>query len=236
MLDLVPPEQLPTWVPGEVLLSSDQLSWNDVSLRSYRYTALEIEVPPLRDFTIIAFMRGTTKIGRCVDGPWQRTSAGPGDVSVMTRAEASQWNWDAPIDVIHLYLTRQLLAKVCADVLDRDIGDIELYDVLRAEDLALNRSIAAIGEEVRTETLGGRLYVDAVATQICVHLLRRYANVSVREREVGGGLSRMQARMVGGYVEANLDRQLSLDELAAVVHTSACASSRHVSACRRTLM
>jgi AraC family transcriptional regulator len=220
MLDAVTPETLTTWVPGEILLASDALGWSDVALRSYRYTGLDIEAPPLRDFLVVAFLRGSTTIDRRVGGPWQQEQLVPGDVSVMTCGEASQWRWDASIDVIHLYLTRKLLGKVCADALDKEVADIELHDVLKAGDVVLNRGLAAMAEEVRTENLGGKLFVDALTTQICVHLVRKYADVSVRETTVTTALSRVQSQQIEGYIEANLDRQLSLDELAAVARTS----------------
>ncbi|HEY8011787.1 MAG TPA: AraC family transcriptional regulator [Rudaea sp.] len=208
------------WVPGEVLLGSDQLGWDDMSLRSYRYDKSDVSVPPLRDFVIVAFRQGVTRMRRRVDGPWQSERAGPGDVSILTRAEECHWCWDAPIEVIHLYLTKELLNKVSADALDRDIHDVQLQDVLRTDDGLMNRALVAIAEEVQTNNLGGRLYVDAVATQVCVHLLRKYANVSLREPRTMQGLSHMQARMLNDYIETNLDRQLSLEELAAVTHTS----------------
>src|ERR1700677_4477952 len=109
VLDLIPPERLTTWVPGEVLLSSDQLGWNDLSLRSYRYGASDALVPPLRDFVIVTFRAGVTTMRRRVDGPWQNERAAPGDVSILTRAEECHWYWDAPIEVIHLYLTQNML-------------------------------------------------------------------------------------------------------------------------------
>ena len=220
MFDLIPPERLNTWVPGEVLVTSDRMGWNDVSLCSYRYEPLDVEVPALRDFTLVAFTKGTTQIERHVEGPSKHETVGPGDVAVMTRGAMSHWHWDAPIDVVHLYLKHQMLSKVCADVLDRDIADIHLKDVLRADDIMLNRSIVSINEEATNENLGGRLYVDSVSTQICVHLLRNYANVCYRSRDVSSGLSPAQVRQVEAYVEANLDTQLSLEELAAITRTS----------------
>ena len=216
----IPPESLTTWVPGEILLASDRLGWSDVTLRSYRYTALDIEAPPLRDFLLVAFLDGVTQIERSVGGPWQHQRLCPGDVSMMSCSAPSQWRWDAPIDVIHLYLTRDRMSKVCVDVLDREVAEIELPDVLRADDAALHRGLTAVGEEVRNENLGGELFVDALSTQICLHLLRKYAKVSMRDRPIRSGLSRVQVEQVKGYVEANLDRKLSLDELAAVARTS----------------
>ncbi len=221
MFDLVPPERLTDWVPGELLYDSGNQRWGDVSVCNYRYGPQEVIVPPLRDYTLVAYTGGATRISRRVSGPWQSGNIRPGNhVSVMTRAEPSHWEWDSPIDVHHLYLTRQLLSKVCADVVGRDVADVELHDLLCADDAVLNGCVTALGDEARSANLGGKLFVDAMTTQICVHLLRRYANVSIRERQTGDGLSRIQAQLVEGYIETNLDRAITLDDLAAVAHTS----------------
>jgi len=220
MPDLVPPERLINWVPGEVILSSDRLSWVDLSLRAYRYGPSDALVPPLRDFCIVTFREGVTTMRRRVGGPWQNERAAPGDVSILTRAEECHWYWDAPIEVVHLYLTHNMLSTISAEVFDREVADVELRDVLRTEDDLIRRSLNSIADEVQADNLGGRLYADAVATQLCVHLLRTYANVSLQQPRAMQGLSHAQVRMLNDYIDANLDRQLSLQDLAAVTRTS----------------
>lgn len=220
MANLIRPDELPIWVPGEILLSSDGMDLGDVSLRSYRYNPSDVEVPPMRDFMLVAYRRGPTSMDRQVDGPWAREFLVPGDVSLLTRAEKSHWHWTEEIDVTHLYLSRDQLARVTAEVFDRDIADVRLRDVLKTDNALLCRGIAAVAEEVRSNNLGGRLYVDAMTTQICIEILRRFAEVSFREERSTAGLSPLQAKMVVSYIEANLERQLTRDELAEVAHVS----------------
>lgn len=223
MVDLVPPEQVPTYVPGEVLLDSEAVGWNGgMTARSYRYGPSEVEVPALRDFVVITYREGVSKMHRRIDGgPRRSERIAPGAVSILTRAEPCEWSWDAPIEVIHVYLTKNQLAKVSADTFDRDIADVHLRDVLSADDDVVSRCLNAIAGEVQTNNIGGKLYADAVATQLGVHLLRHYANVSMREPRSVHGLSHMQARILDAYIESNLDHQLSLEELSAVTRTSA---------------
>ena len=74
--------------------------------------------------------------------------------------------------------------------------------------------------EAREAGLGGRLYVDALRNHACVHILRRYANVIFREPNRSGGLSHAQCRLLNQYFDENLDRNISLAELAGVVGLS----------------
>lgn len=217
---LIPPEALPQWVPGKTLLSSDRLGWHGVSMRSYRYTGLDVRVPPLRDYMIVTYRQGGTPMERQFDGRWSREQCAPGDVSLLTRSERSHWHWTQDIDVVHVYLTRDLLAKVSGEAMDRDIVDVRLEDVLRTRDPVIANASAAIAAEAEQQGMGGGLYVEAIATQMSVHLLRKYSSISYRQSAHVGGLSDQQVRRVADYIEEHLDTPLSLDQLALVAGVS----------------
>ena len=220
-MEPIRPEELPRWVPGKVLLASDTSRFSDVVLRSYEYRPSEVFIPPLRDYGLVLYKRGPTSMDRRVDGPWSRELLVPGNVSLLTRVEPSYWHWTADIEVTHLYLSQEVLARVSADVFDRDIADVRLKDVLKVDDEVLRGSIAAMAEEVQTNNLGGQLFVDALATQACIQILRHHALVTFREKPVAGaGLSSLQAKIVSRYIEENLDQQLRLADLANVARIS----------------
>jgi AraC family transcriptional regulator len=220
MTELIRPEDLPRWVPGKILLASDETGWRDVVLRSYDYEPLDVEIPSFRDFVLVAYSAGPTSMDRRVDGRWSREFLVPGNVSLMTRAESSHWHWTNSIQVSHLYLSRDMITRISAETFDRDIADVRLQDVLKTDDKVLRRGIAAIADEIRTNNVGGQILVDAVATQICVQILRRYATVSFREERTNSGLSPLQAKLVSDHVEQRLDQPLRLAELAQVAGLS----------------
>jgi AraC family transcriptional regulator len=217
----IPPADVPQWVPGQVLLASDALGLDDVFLRAYRYGALDVEVPPVLDYTLVAYRHGVTMMDREIGGHWSREFVAPGDLSVLTRAEPSHWRWPRDIEVVHLYLSRGVLARVSAEVYDRDISDVQLMDVLKSSDDALYRGVIAVADEVSTHNLGGQLFIDSVANVMCVQLLRRYANVTFREGRLSrSGLSPLQAKKITRYVDSNLEHPLRLAELAKMAHVS----------------
>ena len=215
-------EDLPRWVPGEVLLSSDRMPLQGVKLRCYRYQPGDVEVPALQDFMFVAYRRGLAVMERLFDGRRRQERLVPGDVSLQTRDVPTHWNWDGGLEVIHVYMTMPFVAQICEEVFDRAVAEVHLHDVLKTADPVLFQSATAIAEEVAHQGLGGALYVDAVARQMCVHTLRKYSVVSFREKTQAKGLSPRQARQVADYIEANLERALTLDELAGVMHVSGC--------------
>jgi AraC family transcriptional regulator len=219
-MQLLRPDEVPRWAPGTTLLASDHLGWRDVTLRSYRFGWSDIELPPLRDFVIIAYARGTTPMNRCLENRWTEETMLPGDVSLLTRAEQSHWHWTSNIDVVQVYLAPRLLAKVSNEVFERSIEDVRLLDVLKTRDPVLHRGAFAIADEVTSQGIGGRLYVEAVTNQLAVHILRNYATVSFRASKGTPGLSAVKARLLLDYVENHLDHSISLDDLAGMASVS----------------
>lgn len=220
MAELLQPDELPRWVPGKIVLASDQLGWRNVLVRAYEYEPSDVFVPAMRDFLLIAYREGPTSMDRKVSGPWTREFVVPGNVSLLTRAEESHWHWGSDIGVIHLYITQDALAAVSEEVFDRDIADVHLRDVLKSDDPTLLGGIVALAEEATANSLGGRLFVDTVTTQLCIQILRKYASVKFRENRLPTGLSTLQAKLVEEYIELNIDKQLSLAELSGVARVS----------------
>ncbi|HKY93042.1 MAG TPA: AraC family transcriptional regulator [Nevskiaceae bacterium] len=208
--------ELPTYVPGEILRNSDGLGWKDVALRSYRYEKQDVVVPSLADFMIVSYQQGDTAMERRFDGRWTRTECHPGCVSLLTRSQLTHWNWTNGIDVTHAYLSYDLMARVAEDVLDRPVAEIRLDDVLRAEDPVITNIVDAMTRESDAAGMGGRLYVDALGTQLALHMLRRYAHVDFRDRSSTGKLPPSTCYRLVEYIDSHLDRPLPLEELASI--------------------
>lgn len=117
MVDLIEPEELPIWVPGEVLTASDDLGWLDVGQRSYRYSGLDVPIPPMNHYMIVRYFEGQTPMDRLVESRWKRTTCVPGHISLLNRAQPSHWHWTQRINVSHVYLSESLMSRVAQDVL-----------------------------------------------------------------------------------------------------------------------
>jgi AraC family transcriptional regulator len=217
-LELLTPAELPRWVPGKILAASDELGWRGVTLRAYRYEGQDVEVPAMRDFMIVAYHRGRTRMQRRFDGAWTRVVCEPGDLSLLTRSQRSHWHWSDDIDVNHVYLSESIVANVAAEAMERSIAEVRLHDVLKTQDPIVTRAVDAIAAEARSPgALGGKLYVESLGTMLAVHLLRHYASVSFRGSGDASGLSASQCRNLGDYIEAHLHEHLSLHDLATSV-------------------
>jgi AraC family transcriptional regulator len=213
---LITPAELPRFVPGDLLHCSDGLGWKDLSLRTYRYRALDVAVPALADFAIVSYRRGRTPIERRFEGKWTRTDCAPGDISLLSRCQPSHWHWTYEIDVTHAYLSEAIVSRVAADVLGRPVAEVRLRDLLRAQDPMVTMLVEAISREAGHAALGGALYVEALSTQLVVHLLRHHATIAFRDESQSGRLSAPLRQRLIEYVEVHLEQPLTLEELANV--------------------
>ena len=157
---------------------------------------------------------------RAIYGRWTHEDLGPGDVSLLTHAAEFHWHWPDDIEVVHVYLTGDRLARICADVYERDVASVELRDVLKAGDPDLHRTAMLIADEAKHGGLGGQCYVDALTCQLAIQMLRRHADATFSELPIGGRLHACEIRTVTEFIDAHLDEQLSLAQLAETVSLS----------------
>ncbi len=214
MGEVINPEELPKWVPGHLLETSDGLGWSGTQLRAYHYQPLEVSVPPLSHFVIVAYQRGATEINRRVEGRWTNTYCQPGDLSLLTRSQRSQWRWTNAVEVRHVYLSEALVSKVATDLLERPAADVKLLDVLKVRDPDVTALVDKIAKETTKGAVGGTLYVEALSIQLAAYLLKRYAAVNYRCGEQSARFSSAQQRHIIDFVDSNLHESLSLQTLA----------------------
>ena len=217
---LIPPDQLPVWAPGDLTVHSPAQGWGGISVRGYRYEGSDVEIPPIRDYLVVAHLRGTTDVRRRLDGRWTNEIIGPGDVSLLTRAADSHWVWSQDTEVVHVYLTKDELAATCAQMYERDIHDIELHDELKAQDSAIHRTAMLLAQEAATGGVGSQLLIESLSCQLAVHILRRHARVLFHGNDGHDGLTFQQQRLVQTFIAENLATNFTLDDLAATVWLS----------------
>ena len=226
MPNIITPKELPQWVPGRVLSSSDGLGWKGVAHRSYRYAGLDVPIPPLDHFMVVRYSAGSTPMDRCFDARWSRADCRPGDASLLSMSEPSHWHWTRQIDVSHVYLSNGLMSRVAGELMERPVAEVRLHDVLCTRDPTLLAITDAItGEAVQPE-LGGALYAESLATQLAVHLLRRYAEVAFSTSIADGRLSPAQMRRVLDLIETRMHESLSLEDMAEAAGLGVCTFHR----------
>lgn len=220
-------------VPDDRLASRDLKVFDDLEVAHTRYLPGEMEVPPLRGYTVNLRLAGTgTVVTRFGGGVWERPQVAR-CVEVFTGYEPLEWALDGSIsDNVNVLLGRDFVGRVAAEA-GVDPERVQILDALNASDPLAERILLSFLQEVRSAGLGGELYAQSLATALAVHLLREHSSLGGRARTQLAGAPReaagLSARALGrvtDYIGANLASDLSLEELAGAANLSARHFSR----------
>lgn len=80
--------------------------------------------------------------------------------------------------------------------------------------------------ELKSDGIMGQLYVDSLTQVLIIHLLRHYSTSMQNVVPKPSGLTTIQLRQAIDYVQAHLDQDLSLAQIAAAISISPTYFSR----------
>lgn len=184
-------------------------------------------IHPLDDFALPALPRHILVINLSAPSTIQERLAGrqghlgTGNVVILPAGAPTTWHLEREGEVrhLHLYLSPTLIQQIATEA-DIDPDTVEFVDTLGMFDPRIETIALSLLSELRSEGLGGRLYVESLANILGIHLLRQHSSVKQPSLPRSVGLDRATLRRVSTYIEEHLAEDLSLSELAAVAYLS----------------
>jgi AraC family transcriptional regulator len=216
--------------PTGLLASSVDRGWTGLSAAIFRHGNGVLSWKNSQPDTEICInLRGNQSVvTRTGGGIFDRTIAGRGKIW-MSPAGLHEDVLDIsdPMPaVLHIYLPRRHFTP---EGLGVDIDQLVL-ESLRFENSFEDPLLAEIGYaialELETQTSSGRVLADTLASSLAARLVQKYVSRSpaqVKSLAAEEGLDRRRLSRVLDYIEANLEGNLTLDELASI----ACLSRFH---------
>lgn len=222
---LTPDERL-GHIPYKFRLTSAPLGWSGLRVDHYlQQPAGDLVLPPTECLRLM--LTGETFAAdtdhRC-DGARYNGDGLPHSVNLLPPGVESRWRRRNTIDSTHYQLSRALIAKVAEEAFDLDPArvryPVRYYDQSSPEVID---TLTSLRHELLTGGPGGRLCAESLANVLVVQLIRHMANgpsTKEFERKSGGRLPRHTMRAVEECIDAHLDQNLALADLAAVAHLS----------------
>ena len=140
-----------------------------------------------------------------------RFTFGAGEMCLVPRDVET---WLRTDDLHYLYLSVDISDTTLAAACDGTRGDVELRRVSKLVDARVGALAAAVNAERVAGFPSGRLFLDSVEQALAVALVRGYA---VRHRSVQtyrGGLGSARLRRIKEFVDAKIEDELTLCEMA----------------------
>ncbi len=200
-------------------LSSRSRRWNGLLVELYRVRDVDI-VRSDAGHTVTVFLRGPVDLTQKRCGRVVRRTMRAGDVIVTPAGEPKSLQHAGEAALVKLRLTGSFVARIADDVVAGGSGRIELLDNFGTRDSRIEHVARRLLGEMEADEIGSRLCAESLATELVVHLLRRY---STPARFVDGAatlLPRYKLQRVTDYINDNLREPLTLGRLSATLTMS----------------
>jgi AraC family transcriptional regulator len=152
---------------------------------------------------------------RCDDKHHRRVQA-HGDIDIVPAGLDGNWQDDADCTILRLWVNPALVRQAALD-LELDPDRIVVEPQFQRRDPRIEHIALALASGLNPEVQSDRLYCESLARALAVQLVH---GAAVSKLPAGQTLSSGQKRRLQEFVEANLDQELSLDDLAKVAAIS----------------
>jgi AraC family transcriptional regulator len=213
-------------LPDQPLLSSKPKGWNGIAVEYHHHPANELVSPPLAHHLITLNCGLPYGLVQRLDGQVYGGKIAKGDIILTPANQATEYFWDREVNVLHLCLEPTFIAKVAVEAIEVDAARIEVLNRFAGADLQIQQLGHLLLAELEAEKLGNQLYAESLTNALAVHLIREYSTIQKTLRQYSGGLSKANLQQAIAYIQEHLDRDLSLDEIAAAINLSAYHFSR----------
>lgn len=199
--------------PGTPMLSSAHSAWNGALLEKHAHGPHHAA----RHQHLSHFL--CMHVGDPAPLAWRsRGNAGSkvisaGEFVLVSRGGEDEVSFPKPVKRILLNLEPWLVDQACPSA--GSGREIELIDQWVIRDLQVERIIRTLEADLENGLPAGRLFGETLLNALAIHLRTKYAVFPLMAPRIRGGLSRPRLRQVIDYIDANLEREITLDHLAA---------------------
>jgi AraC family transcriptional regulator len=217
-IDALQPDSFDPLLPQPLILSSHLAGWDNLRFIYHRQSPYSIPETVPAQHTINIYTTSVLANVK-IDGRWHPRSGMVGDSGIFPAQQiAPAAEFEQELGIIHLYLDPISLGSAAFESIDPD--RIELRQHLQVRDPLIQQLGLSLKHELETNATDSRLYAETVATMLSVHLLKRYSVRQPMMQVPTGGLSSYSSKVAIAYINDNLDRSISLAEIAAIVKLS----------------
>ena len=184
-------------------------------------TADELELPPFSHHFLVLHLNDYSpcQVSRFdsqeYDGPQQR-----GDFWLLPAGLPSSFAWHGTDETIMFILEPTFLNQIATETECLSPSRVELLPIIHQHDAHLEAIAQTFKQEIIQAGIGTQLYIDTLATQVAIHLLRHYCAFEPKLKQYQGGLSRHRLQKAIAYIQDHLAEDISLAEMAQEIDIS----------------
>lgn len=218
-VDIRNPESMKLLLPTAPIFSTGQSSQAIIPIDHHCQPIWETPRFYSLQHIITLFVGKPTQVHQVIGRETQRVTYTAGKIGIYPAYEARRLSWDREAEFIDLYLAPETIAHYAKSSFNP--AHHHLISQLATGDPL----IYSLGLAIKKQTeqhICDRFYVESALTMLIAHLLRYYSvqqNLLETPLDI---LTTAKFNHVTDYIQAHLDSNPSLIELAALVNLSAC--------------
>src|SRR4030095_1638409 len=204
-------------LPAFPSLSCEETAWEGFVVGRYRMPPFEL---PEHTMTMhrLAIHARPIKIEARQEGRRLSERFLKGDLTYTSPRVQFGARWAEEREVLTIWLEPAFVARAATALSHED--SLETVPHFRFRDRLLAEIGLALGSELKSGGLLGRVYAEALANTLAIHLVKRYSASGRLASDVGGPLPKRKLRRATEFINDNLGRDIALAEIAANVEMS----------------
>lgn len=213
---------------GTRLSTSADLNWSELLAEKWQHRSGDLTGLTPRETEVAIMLRGDLEVERWGDGQRQKTRAVPGTIWLCPAGIHEDYvHLDGNIDeCIHLYIPAEPFTESALRDFDVDPARIQLNYEGGFHDGLIEHIGRAILAEMKNESVASPLLIETLRCALAAHLLRNYSNLSPKLLKLpatAGALGPKKIERIDAFISANIEKNITLDDLA----NEACLSPCH---------
>lgn len=215
------PADIASLRPESVVLSSRSLGWKALNFERREVGPSSRDLPNGVSEHLVFVSLGGGRLTRESDGEVVHHELTPGYVAVLPSGHPVRWSWNSNISFSVLSLDPAFLEAVAQSAFGLAPEEVQLSFAERQQDPAISTMVGALAREAVRADSGSRVYAEALAKILAVHLLRNYARHPLNPPGAAptGETPRAVSRAIA-YIQENYSRDVGLADIAEAAHMS----------------
>ena len=203
--------------PRLPLFSSHLFGWEGIYVQHHQQPVWEMpESFPPQHVVVVHHGEQPSEIHRVLDGRRQSAQVGDGYMGLIPAKASCKSSWSKKLHCTSLMLEPSQIHTIAHEFIYPD--QVELIPHVAVHDPLVHQIGLALLSELKLDGLGTRLYAESMATALWVHLLKKYSTRPLQASPIRSAKRHLQPAI--DYMQAHLNQDLKLAELAAVVNMS----------------
>lgn len=214
---------IPDQPPQTTKVSSQNRGWRNILVEKYENPPGEASCHyPNAHAIYLSLASRPVRLQHTQAGQTYTGLYGKGDISILPMNIPFSCRWDSRDSFLQISIPSNFISTIAKETIDIDGNRLELIPQFQTRDAQIETIGMMLLTELQQEIFGSSLYVESLTNLLAIHLIRQHTTrkSSITSYNINSGLSQQQLMQVLEYINAHLEEDIKLADLAGLLDIS----------------